>query len=269
MKEIKNNLVVKGIKVNYKRINKEDYICLTDMLKAKDGDFFITDWIRNRNTLEYIGVWEKINNSNFNYGEFAIIKNQAGLNNFKISVKELVSKTNAISIYASSGRYGGTYAHKDIAFKFASWISVEFELYLIKEFQRLKENEYKSIEWNAKRELAKVNYKMHTSAIQNNLIIPELSKEQIYFTYASEADLLNVALFGITASEWRKENEDKTGNMRDYASVEQLLVLSNMESYNSTLIDDGLSQSERIVKLNNMAKNQMKILLNKDLISNK
>ena len=269
MKEIKNNLVVKGIDVNYKRINKEDYICLTDMLKAKDGDFFITDWIRNRNTLEYIGVWEKINNSNFNYGEFAIIKNQAGLNNFKISVKELVSKTNAISIYASSGRYGGTYAHKDIAFKFASWISVEFELYLIKEFQRLKEKEVRELEWNAKRELAKVNYKMHTSAIQNNLIIPELSKEQIYFTYASEADLLNVALFGITASEWRKENEDKTGNMRDYASVEQLLVLSNMESYNSTLIDDGLSQSERIVKLNNMAKNQMKILLNKDLISNK
>ena len=266
MKEIKSNLIVNGIEVNYKKINEEEYICLTDMLKAKDGDFFITDWIRNRNTLEYIGVWEKINNPDFNYGEFAIIRNQAGLNNFKISVKELVSKTKAKSIYASSGKYGGTYAHKDIAFKFASWISVEFEFYLIKEFQRLKENEYKSIEWTAKRELAKVNYKIHTNSIKENLIAPELSKEQIYFTYASEGDLLNVALFGITASEWRKQNKDKLGNMRDYASVEQLLVLSNMESYNSMLIEQELKQSERIVLLNKMAKSQMKVLLNNKLI---
>ena len=268
MKDIKNNLVVKGIEVSYKRINQDDYICLTDMLKAKDGDFFITDWIRNRNTLEYIGVWEKINNPNFNYGEFAIIRNQAGLNNFKVSVKEFVSRTNATSIYAFSGRYGGTYAHNDIAFKFASWISVEFELYLIKEFQRLKEKEVKEIEWNAKRELAKVNYRIHTNSIKENLIVPELTKEQIYFTYASEADLLNVALFGITAGEWRKQNKDKVGNMRDYSSIEQLLVLSNMESYNSMLIEQGLEQSERIVLLNKIAKSQMKVLCNNKLIEN-
>ena len=195
-------------------------------------------------------------------------KKECGLNSFLLSTTEWIEKTNAIGIVSKSGRYGGTYAHKDIAFKFASWISVEFELYLIKEFQRLKEKEVKEIEWNAKRELAKVNYKIHTNSIKENLIVPELTKEQIYFTYASEADLLNVALFGITAGEWRKQNKDKVGNMRDYASIEQLLVLSNMESYNSMLIEQGLEQSERIVLLNKMAKSQMKVLCNNKLIGN-
>ena len=271
MKEIKNNLVVKGIEVNSKRINKEDYICLTDIARAKNPNntnLVISHWMRNRMTIEYLGLWEILNNKNFKPTEFGGFRIEAGLNSFMLSPKEWCEKTNAIGIVCKSGRYGGTYAHKDIAFKFASWISVEFELYLIKEFQRLKEEEVRELEWSAKRELAKVNYKIHTSAIQNNLIIPELSKEQIYFTYASEADLLNVALFGITASEWRKENENKAGNMRDYASVEQLLVLSNMESYNSILIKEGISSHERIMKLNEMAKNQMKVLCNNKLIEN-
>ena len=273
MKETKNNLIVKGIEVNYKRINQDDYICLTDIAKVKHPHhcgIIIINWLKRRNTIEYLGLWETLHNDDFKVIEFYNFKNNSGVNSFVLTPQEWIEKTNAIGIISKSGRYGGTYAHKDIAFKFASWISEEFELYLIKEFQRLKEQEIKKVEWSAKRELAKVNYKIHTSAIQNNLIVPELSKEQIYFTYASEADLLNVALFGITASEWRKQNKDKQGNMRDYASIEQLLVLSNMESYNSTLIDEGFLQSERIVKLNNMAKSQMKVLLdNKTLkISN-
>lgn len=264
MKETKNNLIVKGIEVNYKRINQDDYICLTDIAKAKNPNHsgqVINNWLRNNATLDYLGLWEYLNNSDFKVLNFEYFKTKCRENAFVLTAHEWIEKTKAIGIVSKSGRYGGTYAHKDIAFKFASWISVEFELYLIKEFQRLKEQEHKSLEWSAKRELAKVNYKIHTSSIKNNLIVPELSKEQIFYTYASEADLLNVALFGITASEWRKNNKDLKGNMRDYASIEQLLVLSNIESYNSTLIDEGFLQSERIVKLNNMAKSQMKVLL--------
>ena len=259
----KENLIVKGIEVSYKRINEEDYICLTDIAKAKNpkhSGVVIMHWLRNQSTIKYLGLWEEFNNENFKVTEFGNFKIDCGDNSFVLTPQEWIEKTNAIGIVCKSGRYGGTYAHKDIAFKFASWISVEFELYLIKEFQRLKKQEYKSIEWSAKRELAKVNYHIHTSAVKENLVIPALTKEQIYFTYASEADLLNVALFGITASEWRKNNKELKGNMRDYASVEHLLVLANMESYNSTLIEEGLSQQERIVKLNDMAKNQIKVL---------
>ena len=251
--------------------NPDDYICLTDLAKVKNpkhSGIVIIHWMRNQSTIKYLGLWEKLNNDKFKVTEFGNIKMNFIDNSFVLTPQEWIEKTNAIGIISKSGRYGGTYAHKDIAFKFASWISEEFELYLIKEFQKLKEKEVKEIEWNAKRELAKVNYKIHTSAIQNNLIVPELTKEQIYFTYASEADLLNVALFGITAGEWRKQNKDKVGNMRDYSSIEQLLVLSNMESYNSILIKEGLCQSDRIVKLNDMAKNQMKVLCNNKLIGN-
>jgi len=211
-------------------------------------------------TVEYLGLWEILNNASFKPIEFDRFKSKVGLNSFTLFPQEWIEKTNAIGIVCKSGRYGGTYAHKDIAFKFASWISVEFELYLIKEFQRLKEQEYKNDEWSAKRELAKVNYHIHTNSIKENLIVPQLSKEQIYYTYASEADLLNVALFGLTASQWRKSKKELTGNMRDYASIEQLLVLANMESYNSTLIEEGLNQNERILKLNEMARNQIKVL---------
>jgi len=205
-------------------------------------------------------LWETFNNPNVKLVEIDQFINDSGNNCFIVSPQKLIDCTNSIGLVSKSGKNGGTYAHKDIAFKFASWISVEFEFYLIKEFQRLKELEYKNKEWSAKRELAKVNYLIHTSSIKENLIVPELTKEQIYYTYASEADLLNVALFGITASEWRKSNKNLVGNMRDYASIEQLLVLANIESYNSTLIEDGLSQRERIVKLNDMARNQIKVL---------
>jgi hypothetical protein len=233
------------------------------MLKAKDGDFFISDWLRNRNTIEYLGIWETVYNPNFNYGEFAIIKSQAGLNSYKISVKEWVEKTNAIGLKATAGRYGGTYAHPDIAFEFGMWISPQFKIYLVKEFQRLKneENDRLKLEWNLQRTLAKVNYQIHTDAIKENLIPQEITKQQASFVYANEADLLNVALFGITAKEWRENNPDKTGNIRDYATLEQLVVLSNMESVNALLIRQGVPQSERLLQLNKVAITQMKSLL--------
>lgn len=239
------------------------YISLTDMLKAKDGDFFISDWLRNRNTVEFLGIWESVNNPNFNYGEFAIIRGQAGLNSYKISVREWVEKTRAIGIKATAGRYGGTYAHVDIAFEFGMWISAEFKVYLIKEFQRLKEEETNrlKLEWNLQRTLAKVNYRIHTDAIKENLIPKELTRQQITFIYANEADLLNVALFGVTAKEWRDANPDKEGNIRDEAGIEQLVVLSNLESINAVLIRQGLGQSERLLQLNRIAITQMKSLL--------
>ena len=223
-------ITVQNTEITLVRINDEDYLCLTDMLKAKDGDFFITDWLRNRNTLEYIGIWEKVYNPNFNYGEFATIKSQSGLNSFKISVKEFVAKTNAISLQAKAGRYGGTYAHKDIAFEFAMWISPEFKIYIVKEFQRLKEIEQAKIGWSAKRELAKINYRIHTDAITQNLIPPEISDKQKSFIYADEADILNVAMFGLTAKEWRDANPNLKGNIRDYATINQLICLSNLEN---------------------------------------
>lgn len=247
--------------------NKE-YISLTDMLKAKDGDFFISDWLRNRNTVEYLGIWESVYNPDFNYGEFAIIKSQAGLNSYKLSVKEWVEKTNAIGLRATAGRYGGTYAHPDIAFEFGMWISPQFKIYLIKEFQRLKdeENSKEKLEWNLQRTLAKVNYRIHTDAIKENLIPRQITKQQANFVYANEADLLNVALFGMTAGDWRGQNPGATGNIRDEATIEQLVVLSNMESINALLIQKGLPQSDRLMELNKVAITQMRSLLESNSI---
>ena len=242
------------------KVDDQDYISLTDMLKAKDGDFFISDWLRNRNTIEYLGIWEKIHNPDFNYGEFAIITSKAGLNSYKLSAKEWSEKTNAIGLVAKAGRYGGTYAHKDIAFEFGMWISAEFKIYLIKEFQRLKEEEQKQLGWDIRRNLTKLNYKIHTDAIKQNLIPKELTPAQINFVYASEADILNVALFGMTAKEWRESNPRLDGNIRDYADVNQLVCLANMESLNAHFIEEKLSQSVRLQKLNQLAINQMRIL---------
>ncbi|MFC1566349.1 KilA-N domain-containing protein [bacterium] len=251
---------VQGKEITVLSSENNDYISLTDMLKAKDGDFFISDWLRNRNTVEFLGVWESIFNPNFNYGEFAIIKSQSGLNSYKLSVKEWVEKTNAIGLKAAAGRYGGTYAHKDIAFEFASWISVEFKLYLIKEFQRLKEYEKKQLGWDIRRNLAKINYNIHTDAIKKNLIPKELSKKQISLVYATEADVLNMALFGETAKDWRDKNPDKKGNIRDYADISQLVCLSNLENINALFIDEGLNQETRLLKLNQIAVQQMRLL---------
>ena len=242
------------------KVDDQDYISLTDMLKAKDGDFFISDWLRNRNTIEYLGIWEKIHNPDFNYGEFAIITSKAGLNSYKLSAKEWSEKTNAIGLVAKAGRYGGTYAHKDIAFEFGMWISAEFKIYLIKEFQRLKEEEQKQLGWDIRRNLTKLNYKIHTDAIKQNLIPKELTPAQINFVYASEADILNVALFGMTANEWRESNPRLDGNIRDYADVNQLVCLANMESLNAHFIEENLSQVERLKKLNKLAITQMRIL---------
>ncbi len=253
-------LIVKDTEVNILKVNGEDYICLTDMLRAKDGDFFITDWLRNRNTLEFIGIWEKVYNPDFNYGEFAIIKNQSGLNSFKISVKEFVARTNAISVQAKAGRYGGTYAHKDIAFEFAMWISPEFKIYIVKEFQRLKEEEQKQLGWSAKRELSRINYRIHTDAIKHNLIPAEITKAQASIIYANEADVLNVAMFGMTAKQWRDANPDLKGNIRDYASINELICLSNMENLNAVFIEQGMPQPERLIKLNQIAIHQMSVL---------
>jgi len=259
----KQQITVKGIEISIFQQNALDYISLTDMIKAKDGDFFISDWLRNRNTIEFLGIWEKIHNPNFNYGEFAIIKSQAGLNSYKLSVKEWSNLTNAIGIKATTGRYGGTYAHKDIAFEFGMWISAEFKIYLIKEFQRLKdeENNSKQLDWNLQRTLAKINYKIHTDAIQQSLIPTTLSPQQKSYIYADEADLLNVAMFGKTAKQWREENQVTKGNIRDISTIEQLIVLSNLESINAILIHQVIPQSERLQKLNEIAIMQMRSLL--------
>ena len=258
-------LKVLNQKISYFKIEDEDYISITDMLKSKDGYFFVSDWLRNRNTIEFLGIWEEIHNPNFNYGEFAIIKSQAGLNSYKISVKEWVEKTNAIGIMSKAGRYGGTYAHKDIAFEFGMWISPKFKLLLIKEFERLKAEEQKQLGWNAKRELSKINYKIHTDAIKQNLIPTQLTKEQINYIYAEEADVLNMALFGMTAKQWRNKNPNLDGNIRDYSTINELICLANLENLNSVFINDGLKQSERLIRLNNIAISQMKILNDSDV----
>ena len=234
------------------------------MLKAKDGEFFVTDWLRNRNTMEFLGVWERIYNPNFNYGEFATIRNQSGLNSFKISVKEFVARTGAISLQAKAGRYGGTYAHKDIAFEFAMWISPEFKVYVVREFQRLKSEEQNQLAWSAKRELSKINYRIHTDAIKQNLIPAEVTREQAAIKYAEEADVLNVAMFGQTAKQWREAHPEKKGNIRDYASINELICLANMENINAVLIDEGVPQEQRLVRLNKIAINQMRVLENDD-----
>lgn len=242
-------------------IDANDYISLTDMLKSKDGEFFISDWLRNRNTVEYLGIWERIHNPNFNYGEFATIKSSAGLNNYKLSIKDWVNKTKAIGLTAKAGRYGGTYAHKDIAFEFAMWISAEFKIYLIKEFQRLKDEEHKQSGWDIRRSLTKINYRIHTDAIKENLIPNHLNKTQINQVYASEADVLNMALFSQTARQWQEENSNEKGNVRDYANVSQLVCLANLENLNAVFINEGLPQNERLTRLNQIAISQMKILL--------
>ena len=254
-------ITVKGTIISIIHHNNNEYISLTDMIRAKDGDFFISDWLRNRNTVEFLGIWETIYNPAFNYGEFAIIKTRAGLNNYKISVKEWQEKTNSIGLKATTGRYGGTYAHPDIAFEFGMWVSAEFKIYLIKEFQRLKEDENNRLRsgWNLQRTLAKVNYHIHTDAIKENLIPAALSRQQINFVYANEADMLNVALFGVTAKEWRASKSSR--NIRDGATIEQLVVLSNLESINAVLIHQGLQQSERLHQLNQIAITQMRSLL--------
>lgn len=255
-----NKLIVHGTEISVTTIDDKDYISLTDMLRAKDGDFFISDWLRNRNTVEFLGIWEQIHNPDFNYGEFAAIRNQSGLNSFKISVKEFVARTNAISVQAKAGRYGGTYAHKDIAFEFAMWISPEFKIYIVKEFQRLKTEEQHLLGWSAKRELSKINYRIHTDAIKQNLIPVEVTPKQASIIYANEADVLNVAMFGMTAKQWREANPDLKGNIRDYATINELICLSNMENLNAVFIEQGISQGERLIKLNQIAIHQMSVL---------
>ena len=255
---------VQGREVVINTVNNEDYISITDIAKYKDEertDYIIQNWLRNRNTIEFLGIWEKLNNPDFNPIEFEGFRNQAGLNSFVLTSKKWIESTNAIGIESKPGRYGGTYAHKDIAFEFASWVSVEFKLYLIKEFQRLKDQEQGQLDWNIKRNLTKINYRIHTDAIKENLIPKELTGKEKSMIYASEADVLNMALFGITAKEWRENNPDKTGNVRDYANVSQLVCLSNLESLNAVLINDGLEQSQRLEKLNKIAISQMKILI--------
>lgn len=245
--------------------NENDYISITDIAKYKSDDpaAVIGNWMRNRNTIEFLGVWESLYNPLFKPTEFEGFKKEAGLNAFTMSPQKWVNATGAIGIISKSGRYGGTYAHKDIAFKFASWISVEFELYIVKEFQRLKAEEEKQIGWTAKRELSKINYHIHTDAIKENLIPTEVSSRIASVIYANEADVLNVAMFGITAKEWREANPGLKGNIRDYATINELICLSNMESLNAILINDGLSQRERLIKLNQIAIYQMKVLQEK------
>jgi len=254
---------VKGTAVSILTGKEGDYISLTDMLKAKDGEFFISDWLRNRNTVEFLGIWESVFNPDFNYGEFATIRSQAGLNSYKISVKEWVQKTNAIGLKATAGRYGGTFAHPDIAYEFGMWISPEFKIYLVREFRRLKdeENDRLKLDWSLQRTLAKINYRIHTDAIKETLIPPAITKAQASLVYANEADLLNVALFGQTAKQWRDAHPDAEGNIRDHAPLEQLVVLTNLESLNSVLIRQGLPQPERLRKLNEIAITQMRTLL--------
>jgi len=244
-------------------VKEEDYICITDIARYKNQDAtddLIRNWLRNRNTVEFLGIWEQINNPGFNPVEFDGIRKQAGLNSFTLTPKQWIERTGAIGIVSKAGRYGGTYAHKDIAFEFASWVSVEFKLYLIKEFQRLKEEEHKTLGWDIRRNLAKLNYRIHTDAIREHLIPPELSAAQTALVYASEADVLNMALFGKTAAQWRGENPGDKGNIRDQADSAQLVCLSNLENLNALFIAEGHAQPERLRRLNQIAIQQMRIL---------
>lgn len=253
---------VQNIEIGYQVVDDQDNICLTDMAKQKDGriEIIIQNWMRNRMTIEFLGLWEKINNSNFNHIEFDVFRSKAGLNSFYLTPTQWMEKTNAIGIITKKGRYGGTYAHRDIAFEFASWLSPEFKLYLIKEFDRLKSEEQKQLGWDIKRNLAKINYRIHTDAIKKNLIPEKLNSKQINIVYANEADVLNMALFGMTAKQWRDNNPDKEGNIRDYANVNELVCLSNLENVNSIYINEGMSQKDRLIKLNEIAISQMQIL---------
>jgi KilA-N domain len=256
---------VKGTEITVLVHREEDYISLTDIARHRNPDHtddLVRNWLRNRNTIEFLGVWESLNNSGFKPVEFDGFRRQAGLNSFSLTPKQWIEATGAIGMVSKPGRYGGSFAHKDIAFEFASWISVEFKLYLIKEFQRLKEDENGrlSLAWNLNRTLSKLNYRIHTDAIQTHLIPPEVTPAQAAMTYASEADVLNVALFGLTAAEWRRANPGRRGNVRDHATVEQLLVLANIEGMNAELIHMGLAQGERLKRLNEIAIRQMQVL---------
>ncbi len=267
----KNEITVKGIKVNTLKLGKEDYISLTDIARNKNFEEpkdVVKNWMRSRTTIEFIGLWEQLNNPDFKGVEFDSFLFAAGSNSFTLSPTKWIEATNAKGIISKQGNNGGTFAHKDIAFEFASWVSSEFKLYLIKEFQRLKEdeNDRLKLDWNLQRTLAKVNYTIHTDAIKANLIPQELNKTQVSFVYANEADMLNVALFGKTAKQWRDENPTAKGNIRDEATIEQLVVLSNMESINAVFIGQGLPQSQRLLELNKMAITQMKSLLNSNTL---
>ena len=259
-----DKLVVKGAEISVQwNPERDDFISLTDIAKLKDSDnprYIIQNWLRNRNTIEFLGVWESLYNPSFNRVEFDAFRSQAGLNSFVMTPQKWVESTRAIGIISKAGRYGGTYAHKEIAFEFASWISVEFKLYLVKEFERLKTEEMKQLGWDIKRNLAKINYRIHTDAIKENLIPPELSAKQVSMVYASEADVLNMALFGMTAKQWRDSHPELKGNIRDYANVSQLVCLSNLENLNAVFISEGMSQAERLAKLNAIAISQMEIL---------
>ena len=260
-------IIVKGFEIITFKKNEADYVSLTDIARYKDRDrtnYIIQNWMRNRSTIEFLGLWELMNNSDFKGLEFDAFKNQAGSNAFSLTPQRWIEATHATGLISKSGRYGGgVFAHKDIAFEFASWISVEFKLFLIKEFQRLKEEENIRLVlgWDIKRTLAKINYRIHTDAIKEHLIPPMVTKKSVTIVYATEADVLNVALFGKTAREWRLENPTKEGNLRDYADVTQLVVLSNLESINAVLIRRGLSQNNRLVQLNQIAIAQMKSLV--------
>lgn len=259
-----SKLVVNDAEIQVIKFEEEDYISLTDMVRnIENGVVLIEKWLRNKNTIEFLGIWEELYNDRFNYEEYKEILGEAGLNRFAMSVKRWVERTNSKGIVAKAGRYGGTYAYKDIAFEFASWLSPKFKLYLIKEFERLKKEEQKLLGWSIKRELSKINYKIHTDAIKENLIPQQVTNNQTTIVYASEADVLNVALFGKTAKEWREQNPEKNGNIRDYASINELICLSNLESLNAVLIEEGISQKERLVKLNQIAIHQMIILEDK------
>ncbi len=265
-KSSRRTIEVQGASVTVLSQNKEDIFCLTDIAKFKNPDHpddVIRNWLRTRSTVEFLGVWERLNNPGFNPVEFDGIRMQTGLNSFVLTPKQWIEKTGAVGLTSSAGRYGGTYAHKDIAFEFASWVSVEFKLYLIKEFQRLKddENDRLQLSWNLQRTLAKINYRIHTDAIKETLLPPTITKAQTALVYASEADLLNVALFGQTAKQWRDVHPEAEGNLRDHAPLEQLVVLTNLESLNSVLIRQGLPQPERLLKLNEIAITQMRTLL--------
>lgn len=270
--KLTRNIMIKDKRITFVSCNGDDYISLTDIARYKNSEEpkdIVKNWIRNRSTIEFIGIWEKINNPGFKGVEFDSFRSEAGNNGFVLSPQKWVESTNAIGIISKSGRYGGgTYAHKDIAFEFAAWISSEFRFYLIKEFQRLKMEESKriAIGWDVKRILSKVNYRIHTDAIKEKLIPPKISKSVEMVVYANEADVLNMALFGITAKGWRESNFKKEGNIRDYSSVEQLVVLANLESFNAEFIRQGLSQSERLKKLNEIAIRQMCSLLDNNSI---
>ncbi len=259
----KNEITVKDISIKTMNVNGVDYICITDIAKQKntvDPNGVIGNWMRNRNTVEFLGIWETLHNPNFNPIEFEGFRKEAGLNAFTLSPTRWIEATNAIGVFSNSGRYGGTYAQTDIAFEFASWISVEFRLYLVMEFQRLKADEQKQLAWSAKRELSKINYRIHTDAIKSNLIPAEVTREQAAMKYAEEADVLNVAMFGMTAKQWREANPELKGNIRDYATINELICLSNMENINAVLINDGMPQGERLIKLNQIAIQQMQVL---------